>query len=56
MRLRDLYDDLLKNGDLYEMYFDMIGDFEQDKNKFKAQQDALESFSSNVETYLDDAE
>ena len=56
MKLRDLYEDLLSTGDLFEIYDGMIGDFEQDKKKFKAQQDALESFSNNIEIYLNDSE
>jgi|GEM_PF-5079101 len=56
MRLRDLYEDLLKNGDLFEMYSNMTGDFETDKKSFKKQQDDLESISSNLDIYLDDSE
>lgn len=54
MRLKDLYNELLKTGDLYDMYDGMTGDFEQDKIKFRQQQEALESFSNNIETNLDD--
>ncbi|HSE99844.1 MAG TPA: hypothetical protein VLA48_03020 [Nitrososphaeraceae archaeon] len=54
MRLRELYQDLLRTGDLFEMYSDMVGDFEQDKIKFKTQQEALESFSNNLDVEIDD--
>jgi hypothetical protein len=54
MRLRDLYEDLLKNGDLFDMYSNMTGDFEQDRKSFSKQQADLESISSNLETDIDD--
>ena len=54
MRLRKLYDELLKTGDLFEIYDGMSGSWEEDKYKLKAQQEALESFSNNTEIYLDD--
>lgn len=56
MNLKTLYEDLLKTGDLYDMYENMSGDFEQDKNKFKSQQEALESFTSNIEINIDESE
>lgn len=51
MNLRKLYDELLSTEDLFEMYDGMSGDFEIDKKNFKKQQDALESFSHNIDVY-----
>lgn len=44
-----LYTDLLKTGDLFDMYEAMTGDWKIDKNRFIKQQEALESFSENIE-------
>lgn len=54
MRLKDLYEELLRTEDLFELYDGMTGDFQQDKNKFRQQQEALESFSNNIEINLND--
>lgn len=56
MNYKILYKELLRTGDLYDLYDGMTGDYEQDKKKFKEQQQALESFSNNLEAFLDDAE
>lgn len=56
MKLRELYEDLLKTGDLYEMYFDMTGDYTVDRKKFKIQQESLESQINNLDIYLDESE
>jgi len=56
MKLRELYDDLLRTGDLHEMYFDMTGDYATDRKKFKVQQENLESQINNLEIYLDESE
>jgi hypothetical protein len=54
MRLKNLYNEMLRTDDLIDMYIDMTGIWEDDKNKFQAQQDALESFTNNLD--IDDAE
>lgn len=54
MNLRKLYDELLSTGDLFEIYDGMVGTWEEDKKKLKAQQEALESFSNNIEIDIDD--
>lgn len=56
MRIRDLYDDLLRTGDLEDLFDGMTGIWEEDKIKFRQQQESLESFSNNLETYIDDSE
>jgi hypothetical protein len=53
MRLQNLYKELKRTGDLYEMYDGMTGIYEDDKIKFKNQQEALESFSNNIEVNTD---
>jgi uncharacterized protein YkvS len=50
----NLYKELLRTGDLFEMFDGMTGDFEQDKNSFIEQQTALETFSNNLD--VDDEE
>lgn len=54
MRAKTLYKELLRTGDLLYMYSGMTGEWEADKDSFIAQQEALESFSKNIDT--DDAE
>lgn len=49
MRLRKLYDELLRTGDLFDMYDGLVGIWEEDKIKFKTQQESLESFSNNLD-------
>lgn len=54
MNYKKLYTELLRTGDLYEMYDGMTGIYEDDKKRFQSQQEALESFSNTLE--IDDAE
>jgi hypothetical protein len=56
MNYKKLYQELLRTGDLHEMYFNMTGIWEEDSKAFKAQQEALESFSNNLDIYLDESE
>jgi hypothetical protein len=44
-----IYQDLLKSGDLFEMYYGMTGKWDEDKIKFKRQQEDLESFTNSEE-------
>ena len=45
---KGLYADLLKTGDLFDMYEGMTGDWKTDRNRFIKQQEALESFTENI--------
>lgn len=56
MNYKKLYQELLRTGDLYEMYDGMSGVYEEDKKKFQLQQESLESFSKNIEIFLDESE
>lgn len=49
MKLYNLYLELLKTEDLFEMYDGMVGIWEEDRSKFKNQQEALESFTNNLD-------
>ena len=49
MSRKKLYNELLKTGDLFEMYENMTGDYELDRTSFKEQQDALETFSNQID-------
>ena len=49
MRRKKLYNELLKTGDLFEMYSNLTGEWEEDKNSFNEQQDALETFSNQID-------
>ena len=51
-----LYNELKRTGDLFEMYDGMSGVWSEDKEKFKEQQEALESFTFNINIEIDDAE
>ncbi len=50
-RLKILYNELKRTGDLFDMYDGMTGVWEEDKVKFKNQQEALESFTNNLNIY-----
>jgi hypothetical protein len=43
------YTELLKTKDLFDMYEGMTGDWLTDKKGFIKQQEALESFTENIE-------
>ena len=51
MKLLELYNDLLSTGDLYEMYHNMSGVWDEDKKSFRRQQQDLESFTKNLDVY-----
>ncbi len=49
MRRKKLYTELLKTGDLFDMYSGMTGEWSEDSIKFNEQQDALETFSNKID-------
>ncbi len=49
MKLRELYLEMEKSGELYEVFSDMTGNWKEDKNNFTEQQRALESLANNIE-------
>lgn len=49
MRRKKLYNELLKTGDLFDIFTDLTGEWEEDKNSFNEQQDALETFSNQID-------
>lgn len=50
MQRKKLYNELKRTGDLFEMYSNLTGDWEEDKNSFNEQQDALETFIKPIDT------
>jgi hypothetical protein len=53
-RLKKLYNVLLSNGDLFEVFDGMSGNWEEDKNHFIQVQTDLESQIKNInEEYID---
>lgn len=46
---REIYMQMEKSGELYEVFSDMVGNWKADKKNFIEQQKALESFGSNTE-------
>lgn len=50
MRRKKLYNELLKTGDLFDIFTDLTGDWEEDRINFNEQQDALETFSNQIDT------
>ena len=48
---REIYMQMEKSGELYEVFSDMVGNWKADKKNFIEQQKALESFGSNTEVY-----
>ena len=47
---RELYKQMEKSGELYEVFSDMTGDWKTDKVNFMKQQKDLESISNYIET------
>lgn len=52
-RLKNLYKILLENGDLFEVFEGMSGNWEEDKRHFTQIQTDLESQAKNYEEYID---
>lgn len=50
MQKKQLYTELLRTGDLFDMYIGMLGTWDEDKYNFSEQQDALETFTNNIDT------
>ena len=49
MKLRELYLEMEKSGELYDVFSEMTGNCKEDKNNFIEQQRALESLANNIE-------
>lgn len=48
---KEIYTQMEKSGELYEVFSDMVGNWKDDKKNFIEQQQALESFGNNTEAY-----
>lgn len=48
---RELYKEMEKSGELYEVFSDMTGIWTEDKKNFIEQQEALESLGNTKEVY-----
>jgi len=51
MKFKELYLDMEKSGELYEVFSDMTGIWVEDKKSFIEQQKALESLGNTKEVY-----
>ena len=49
MRYKELYDELNKSGELYEVFDNMSGVWAEDKHNFIEQQLALQSLANNID-------
>lgn len=50
---RKLYDSLLKNGELLELFPDFTGDWEEDKKAFIAEQEEVDALIKELDTDID---
>lgn len=48
---REIYMQMEKSGELYEVFSDMVGNWKVDKKNFIEQQQALESIGNSIEVY-----